>query len=68
MRLKRFVLHHSELLRANASQEGQDGVDQGGWSFAVDDLSSKGARIYLTPVVHPLALQLLTGDMMPVEC
>ena len=24
-------------------QEGQDGVDQGGWSFAVDDLSSKGA-------------------------
>ncbi|CAK9055617.1 Hypothetical protein SCF082_LOCUS30046 [Durusdinium trenchii] len=23
-------------------KEGQDGVDQGGWSFAVDDLSSKG--------------------------
>lgn len=27
-------------------KEGQDGVDQGGWSFAVDDLSSKGyARV-----------------------
>lgn len=34
---------HLVILRALGRQEGQDGVDQGGWSFAVDDLSSKGA-------------------------
>ena len=53
-----------ELDERRSPQEGQDGVDLGGWSFAVDDLSSKGHESFALSFFAGYArLEFLSGSL-----